>query len=184
MTAAYGVLFLNFGHTKICTCHCCFHLKDSGLKPPLKAPLSTIRDPRQRYRAFKYLQNCRLLTYLIRHTQNREKGWRPEPESNRRGRFCKPLRDHSAIGPNQWKIVWRAANWSELPVKSIVILIALVPYPQICALYCRAKDAVTINSPESGLAERRSLSRSMYIWSMLYCVNNTGVAVGFGIFEG
>src|SRR5215213_1101248 len=27
------------------------------------------------------------------------KGWRPEPESNRRARICSPLRNHSAIGP-------------------------------------------------------------------------------------
>src|SRR4051794_25825011 len=29
------------------------------------------------------------------------KGWRPEPESNRRARICSPLRNHSAIGPEE-----------------------------------------------------------------------------------
>src|SRR3954468_19756516 len=27
--------------------------------------------------------------------------WRPEPESNRRARICSPLRNHSAIGPEE-----------------------------------------------------------------------------------
>src|SRR5438105_4557578 len=29
------------------------------------------------------------------------RGWRPEPESNRRARICSPLRNHSAIGPEE-----------------------------------------------------------------------------------
>ena len=37
--------------------------------------------------------------------------WRPEPESNRRARICSPLRNHSAIGPEQ-RISW------PLPVRS------------------------------------------------------------------
>ena len=31
--------------------------------------------------------------------------WRPEPELNRCTRFCKPLHNHSAIGPPLWVII-------------------------------------------------------------------------------
>ena len=34
-------------------------------------------------------------------TQGLECGWRLEPESNRRARICSPLRNHSAIGPEE-----------------------------------------------------------------------------------
>ena len=37
--------------------------------------------------------------------------WRPEPESNRRARFCKPLRHHSAIGPRT-RVAERPPNGS------------------------------------------------------------------------
>ena len=35
--------------------------------------------------------------------------WRPEPESNRRARICSPLRNHSAIGPEERDALWRAS---------------------------------------------------------------------------
>ena len=35
--------------------------------------------------------------------------WRPEPESNRRARICSPLRNHSAIGPDDKNRMFRAA---------------------------------------------------------------------------
>ena len=40
------------------------------------------------------------------------KGWRPEPESNRRARICSPLRHHSAIGPSG-QLVLRDAPLNE-----------------------------------------------------------------------